>query len=86
MHTKHSNRAVNEIITHQQWLGKFQDNISNGEVILVRNTKRPTNFVVPQWYNISCVKFYAKQKHLGCKKVRGQSEATLLTGICDQKL
>ena len=29
---------------------------------------------------------YAKQKHLGCKKVRGQSEATLLTGMCDQKL
>ena len=28
----------------------------------------------------------AKQKHLGCKKVRGQSEATLLTGMCDQKL
>ena len=27
-----------------------------------------------------------KQKHLGCKKVRGQSEATLLTGMCDQKL
>ena len=23
------------------------------------------------------VKYYAKQKHLGCKKVRGQSEATL---------
>ena len=30
--------------------------------------------------------YYAKQKHLGCKKVRGQSEATLLTGMCDQKL
>ena len=29
---------------------------------------------------------YAKQKHLGCKKVRGQSEATLLTGMCYQKL
>ena len=28
----------------------------------------------------------AKQKHLGCKKVRGQSEATLQTGMCDQKL
>ena len=27
-----------------------------------------------------------KQKHLGCKKVRGQSEATLLIGMCDQKL
>ena len=27
-----------------------------------------------------------KQKHLGCKKVRGQSEATLPTGMCDQKL
>ena len=32
------------------------------------------------------VTLYAKQKHLGCKKVRGQSEATLLTGMCDQKL
>ena len=29
---------------------------------------------------------YAKQKHLGCKKMRGQSEATLQTGMCDQKL
>ena len=29
---------------------------------------------------------YAKQKHLGCKKVRGQSEATLQTSMCDQKL
>ena len=28
----------------------------------------------------------AKQKHLGCKKVRGQSEATLLTGRRDQKV
>ena len=30
--------------------------------------------------------YYAKQKHLGCKKVRGQSEATLQTGRCDQKV
>ena len=29
---------------------------------------------------------YAKQKHLGCKKVRGQSEAALQIGMCDQKL
>ena len=29
---------------------------------------------------------YAKQKHLGCKKVRGQSEATLQTGRRDQKV
>ena len=28
----------------------------------------------------------AKQKHLGCKKVRGQSEATLQTGRRDQKV
>ena len=28
----------------------------------------------------------AKQKHLGCNKVQGQSEATLLTGMCDQNL
>ena len=28
----------------------------------------------------------AKQKHLGYKKVRGQSEATLQTGIRDQKV
>ena len=27
----------------------------------------------------------AKQKHLGCKKVRGQSEATLQTGRRDQR-
>ena len=29
---------------------------------------------------------YAKQKHLGCKKVGGQLVATLQTGMCDQKL
>ena len=29
---------------------------------------------------------YAKQKHLGRKKERGQSEATLQTGRCDQKV
>ena len=23
--------------------------------------------------------------YMGCKKMRGQSEATLLTGMCDQK-
>ena len=28
----------------------------------------------------------AKQKHLGCKKVQGQSEATLQTGRRDQKV
>ena len=32
------------------------------------------------------VKYNAKQKHLGCKKVRGQSEATLQTGRRDQKV
>ena len=32
------------------------------------------------------VYIYAKQKHLGCKKVRGQSEATLHTGRRDQKV
>ena len=30
--------------------------------------------------------YYTKQKHLGCKKVRGQSEATLQTGRRDQKV
>ena len=35
---------------------------------------------------IAHVIIYAKQKHLGCKTVRGQSEATLQTGMCDQKL
>ena len=30
--------------------------------------------------------FNAKQKHLGCKKVRGQSEATLQRGRRDQKV
>ena len=28
----------------------------------------------------------AKQKHPGCKKVRGQSEAVLQIDMCDQKL
>ena len=28
----------------------------------------------------------AKQKHLGCKKAQGQSEATLQTGMWDQNL
>ena len=27
-----------------------------------------------------------QQKHLECKKVQGQSEATLQAGMCDQKL
>ena len=40
--------------------------------------------------NLSIFKYvsniYAKQKHLGCKKVRGQSEATLQTGRRDQKV
>ena len=30
--------------------------------------------------------YVAKQKHLGCKKVRGQSEATMQTGRRDQKV
>ena len=30
--------------------------------------------------------YYAKQKHLGCKKVWGQSEATLQRGSRDQKV
>ena len=40
-----------------------------------------------QWKNdlgLYC-SLVAWQKHLGCKKMRGQSEATLLTGMCDQK-
>ena len=42
---------------------------------------------IPRIYGILfLVRNNAKQKHLGCKKVRGQSEATLLTGMCDQKL
>ena len=35
--------------------------------------------------NVS-VYIYAKQKHLGCKIERGQSEATLQTGRRDQKV
>ena len=31
-------------------------------------------------------KSLAKQKHPGCKKLRGQSEAALQIGMCDQKL
>ena len=34
----------------------------------------------------SLVLSHAKQKHLGCKKVRGQSEATLQTGRRDQNV
>ena len=30
--------------------------------------------------------YYAKQKHMGCKKVWGQSEATLQTGRRNQKV
>ena len=33
----------------------------------------------------ACVCIYAKQKHLGCKKVQGQSEGTLHTGRRDQR-
>ena len=32
------------------------------------------------------VNFNAKYKHPGCKKVRGQSEAALQIGMCDQTL
>ena len=32
------------------------------------------------------VSFDAKKKHLECKKVQDQSEATLQTGRCDQKV
>ena len=35
--------------------------------------------------SLACIN-NAKQKHLGCKKVRGQSEATLQTGRHDQKV
>ena len=35
---------------------------------------------------VAVLSLYAKQKHLGCKKVRGQSEATLQTGRRDQKV
>ena len=37
-------------------------------------------------YAAMYVVLHAKQKHLGCKKVRGQSEATLQTGRRDQKV
>ena len=43
-------------------------------------------------YIASCTSLHAlcymnaKQKHPGCKKVRGQSETTLQIGMCDQKL
>ena len=40
----------------------------------------------PESYLATYVYTYAKQKHLGCKKVRGQSEAILQTGRCDQKV
>ena len=35
---------------------------------------------------VMCDIKYAKQKHLGCKKVRGQLEATLQTGRRDQNV
>ena len=50
---------------------------------------------VNQWLEPRCTKkipylelvnIDAKQKHLGCKTVRGQSEATLQTGRHDQKV
>ena len=41
-------------------------------------------------YAYVCIRSYyiyiAKQKHLGCKKVQGQSEVALQTGRCNQKL
>ena len=37
-------------------------------------------------YTFIYVYIHAKQKHLGCKKVRGQSEATLQTGRRDPKV
>ena len=42
-----------------------------------------TVIILCVYYHIpSCCSYYAKQKHLGCKKVRGQSEATLQTDRC----
>ena len=46
----------------------------------------PFGTLEPNNSQLLLVILYAKQKHLECKKVQGQSEATLLTGMCDQKL
>ena len=44
-------------------------------------------FVIDQFLTlVNPVELNAKQKHLGCKKVQGQSEATLQTGRRDQKV
>ena len=61
---------------------------------LTRNTHCAKHFVQQDTYAVCmlCVAsrkvkyYYVKQKHLGCKKVQGQSEATLQTGKCDQKV
>ena len=47
-------------------------------IIYAENPIKFTEFV--------CNIKYAKQKHLGCEKVQGQSEATLQTGRRDQKV
>ena len=44
------------------------------------------NVPVVLYYQVAIhVKVNAKQKHPGCKKVRGQSEAALQIGMYDQK-
>ena len=44
------------------------------------------NVTFNSMFILESINTIAKQKHLGCKKVRGQSEATLQTGRRDQKV
>ena len=44
------------------------------------------NHGILKYIPVEVVSSYAKQKHPGYKKVRGQSEAALQIGMCDQKL
>ena len=53
--------------------------------LLNKATKKSSQY----WHHspvIPARKDDAKQKHLGCKNVRGQSEATLQTGRRNQKI
>ena len=70
-------RGILEVLVYPDLLLTTGDDVCYGKLAFeCVDTERVRLFVV----------IYAKQKHLGCKKVRGQSEATLQTGMCDQKL
>ena len=69
-------------------LGPARDNCGHGHLSLINNIKAiylTGSFLIvrmkvrysPNHYLLLLVVYYAKQKHLGCKKVRGQEEAAL---------